>query len=264
MTRFWALLLCLAPLTLSAEPDFQLLLPKGAQAEWVMKSGRALPPGSRFEVDPDGHAWVLAGPRVLLSVDGNLLVLDQPLHDLVFGGSQLVASTDRVAGSLALRKLKGGMAASVKPQMLLPDAAWRLAAGPEAAAFGFDDEKGRSFLFRVRDQRKILEWPQRILAAVGTKDAWFLSTPSGIERISLSGATQSWGSFPGGASSLAWVEGTGLAAAGPLGVGLFVKPGHLIPLSGARTVRVRARASHLYILVPEQGGVLRIKGLGQQ
>lgn len=266
--RALALLTLCLPLAANAAKDedaFKVLLPKGAKAAWVLHQDQALPSGSRFEVDADGKAWVLTGPRVLFGSNGGVLVLDEAVRDIAFGGSQLIACTDLAAGSLRFHKVKGRNAAKVKRQMLLPEPSWRLAAGPDSAAvIGFDPDKGRGELFRVKDQRKLLEWPARILAAVGTTDAWFIATPTGIQRISFSGKVQAWGALPGGVSSLAWVQGAGLAAAGPQGVALFAAPNKALPLSDAKSARVRARGSKLYVLLPEQGGVMQVTGLGAQ
>jgi hypothetical protein len=225
--------------------------------------GKALSANARFEVDGGGAIWLLPVPRLLLGADGAGLVLDEELRDLAFSGGELSIATDRAAGGLALRKVKGGLAGKLKRQLLLPGPGWRLAEGPEGAvAFGFDAELGKALLFRVKDRRKVLAWPERVLAAVGADGAWFLSTPSGIQRVSAAGTVQAWGALPGGASSLAWIQGAGLAAAGPMGVGLFSAAGKLRPLLDAKGPRVRARGANLYVLLPDQGGVLKITGLG--
>lgn len=249
-----------------AEPlPFQMRLPQGAKAAWLLHQAKPLPRLSRFEVDSQDNVWVLMGPRILFGSNGGTLVLEAPIHDVAFGGAQLYASTDSVAGPLSLHRHKNFMLAKVKSQLLLPDPSWRLAAGPASAAvIGFDAESGKGQLFRVEDQRKVLEWPARILAAVGTADAWFLSTPAGIQRISSSGERKFWGLLPGGASSLAWVQGAGLVAAGPRGVALFRSPGKLLGLSDAADARVRARGAKLFVLLPEEGGVMQITGLGGQ
>jgi hypothetical protein len=257
----FALFFAVPSLSIAAAPSFAL--PQGAKAAWVVPQGKALPANARFEVDPAGGVWLLPVPRLLLGADGAALVLDDELRDLAFSGKELSVASDRAAGGLALRKLKSGLAGTLKRQMLLPGPGWRLAEGPDGAvAFGFDPEQDKALLFRLKDRRKVLAWPERVLAAVGAEGAWFLSTPSGIQRISSSGAVQAWGALPGGASSLAWVQGAGLAAAGPLGVGLFSAAGKLRPLLDAKGPRVRGRGANLYVLLPDQGGVLKITGLG--
>lgn len=260
------LLLATLPLALAAASDEpKLLLPKGGKAKWVLHQDSALPDGSRFEVDADGKAWLLTGPRVLFGSNGAVLVLDEPVRDIAFGGSRLVASTDLAAGTLVTRKVKGRLAAKVKRQMLLPEPSWRLASGPQSAAvIGFDAGTGKGQLYRVDDQRKILEWPARILAATGADGAWFLATPNGIHRVSSTGGVQAWGQLPGGVSSLAWVEGLGLAAAGPQGVGLFSAPRKVKALSDAKGARVRGRGGKLYVMLPAQGGIMQITGSGAQ
>jgi hypothetical protein len=240
-----------------------LALPPGAKAVWALPQGAALPAGARFEVDAAGSVWLLPMPRLLTRADGAALVLDEMARDLVFDGRELLLATDLAAGGLKLRQLKGGLAAKVQRKLMLPGPGWRLAAGSDGAvAFGFDADQGRSLLFRVQDRHKVLAWPERVLAAVGTAEGWFLATPSGIQRVSKAGALQAWGVLPGGASSLAWVQGAGLAAAGPKGAGLFTAAGKLQPLLDAQSPRVRARGSDLYVLLPEAGGVLKITGLG--
>jgi hypothetical protein len=245
----------------AAEPSFAL--PAGAKASWVLPQGAALPSQARFEVDAKGGIWLLPVPRLLMGADGARVVLDEMAHDLAFSGPELLLGTDLATGGLKLRNLKDGLAAKVKRQLMLPGPGWRLASSPHGAVvYGFDAEQGKSLLFRVKDRHKVLAWPERVLAAVGSDDAWFLSTPSGIQRISNGGALQAWGRLPGGASSLAWLEGVGLAAAGPKGVGIFSAAGKLRPLLDAKSPRVRARGSDLYVLLPEEGGVLKITGLG--
>ena len=261
------LALCLSPLALEAEPlSFGLRLPAGSKAAWVMHQEKPLPEGSRFDIDKEGHAWVLMGPRILFASDGSTVVMEKPLRDIAFGGSYLAAATDLAVGRLELRLMKKRvLVAKVHPQLLLPEPSWRLASNTASpAVIGFDGERGRGLLFRVDDQHKILEWPERILAAVGTEGAWFLSTPSGIERVAPNGAHQYWGVLPGGASSLAWVKDAGLAVAGPQGVAFFRAPNKIMGLSDAKGARVRARGNKLYVLLPEQGGVMQVTGLGAQ
>ena len=253
-----------APVLKAAGPEGSLRLPEGAKAAWAVAPGPALPPAARFDVDAKGGVWFLPAPRALIRADGLALALDDDARDLAFAGAKLCLATDLAAGDLKLRKRKAGVSAKLRRQLLLPSPDWRLAkGGPDGAvAFGWDPEAGRSVLVRVADRRKLLVWPERVLAADGTADAWFLATASGVERVSRQGASSRWGSLPGGVSSLAWVEGAGLAVAGPQGAALFQGPGKRLPLVSSKFARVRSRAGALYLLLPAQGGVLKITGLG--
>lgn len=242
----------------------RLKLPDGAKAAWAVAPGPALPSTARFDVDAQGGLWFLPTTRALIRADGLALVLEEEARDLAFSGSKLSLVTDLAAGDLKLHKHQAGVSAKVQRQLLLPSPDWRLAkGGPDGAvAFGWDPDAGQSVLVRVSDRRKLLAWPERVLAAEGTADAWFLATASGIQRVSRQGVSKHWGTVPGGVSSLAWVEGAGLAAAGPLGAALFSGPGKVKPLVNAKFARVRAHAGALYLLLPEQGAVLKITGLG--
>ena len=243
----------------------QLSLPKGANATWATPPGEAVPATARFDVDAKGGVWFLPAPRILVRADGLGLVLDQGARDLIFSKEGLRVSSDTIAGPLQLKKLKSGWTAKIKSQLVLPSAAWRLAkGGPDAVvSFGWDEATNQSVVVRLLDRRKVLEWPERVLAAEGTQDAWFLATPSGVQRVSRQGASSFWGTLPGGVSSLAWVEGAGLAVAGPQGAALFTSPGKRLPLVKSLSPRVRALGPDLYILLPEFGGVLKITGLGR-
>jgi len=240
-----------------------LLLPSGAKAAWVLAPGKALPAVTRFDIDAGGGLWLLPVPRVLTRGDGLSLVMEKEVRDLAFAPGSLRLVTDSVAGSLRLKKHKAGLAGQLQPKLILPSPAGRLAkGGPDGVvAFGWEADNARSVLYRVDDRRKVLVWPERVLAAEGTASSWFLATPSGIVRVSRQGQASRWGSLPGGVSSLAWVEGAGLVAAGPQGAALFRDAGKLLPLVVAKSPRVRSRGSALYVLLPEQGGVLKITGL---
>jgi hypothetical protein len=247
----------------AVDPHAGLLLPAGAKAAWVLAPGRALPATTRFDVDPDGRLWLLPVSRILSCSSGLMVALEKEVRDFAFSSQSLRLATDSVAGGLTLHKTARGLSGKVDRKLILPEGVWRLAkGGPDGVvAFGWEAENGHSVLYRVDDRRKVLVWPERVLAAEGTASAWFLATPGGIVRVSRQGEAKRWGSLPGGISSLAWVEGAGLVAAGPQGAALFKDAGKLLPLVVAKSPRVRARGNALYVLLPEQGGVLKITGL---
>jgi hypothetical protein len=261
-TLLLSLLLASALLGAAAD-EAQLNLPRGAKAAWAVPEGAALPAGARFDVDAKGGVWLLPVSRVLTRADGVGLVLEQEMRDLAFDGGELRLASDLAAGGLRLTDVKGKVSGKVKPLLLAPGPGWRLAEGGTdgVVAFGWDEDAGRSALVRLNDRRKVLQWPERVLAAVAGGGAWYLATPSGVQRVSREGKAQPWGAVPGGISSLAWVEGAGLAAGGPQGVSLFTAAGKRRPLVSAKAPRVRGKSGALYVLLPSQGGVLKITGL---
>ena len=248
----------------SGQPGPGLFLPAGAKSAWVLAPGKALAVSARFDVDPLGGVWVLPVPHALIRADGLGLVLEKEARDLAFGSGGLCLSTDLVAGPLRLHEGDKSRSGWIERKLLLPSSAWRLAKGGSdgVVAFGWDAESSQSVLYRVKDRHKVLAWPDRILAAEGSDSAWSLATPGGAFRVTRQGSATAWGQLPGGISSLTWLEGAGLVVAGPDGAALMTAPGKLKPLILAKSPRVRAHGGALYVLLPEQGGVLKITGLG--
>ncbi len=106
---------------------------------------------------------------------------------------------------------------------------------------------------------------RRVLAAAeGTTDAWFLATASGIRADAPGRASQNTGARCRGVSAAsAWVGRIRFGGGGPLRGRPFLRsPGKVKPLLNAKFVRVRSHAGALYLLLPEQGAVLKITGLG--
>ena len=240
----------------------KLALPTGAKAAWLIQPGKALPSGTRFDLDRQGNVWLLPVPNLLTRVDGAGVAMREPVRDLVFVNGVLSLVSDIAAGGLQVLKREHVRSGSVRRQLLLPGPGWRLADGGAAGAvaYGVDQDSGQSWLLRLKDRRKLLALPERILAVLGRPDGWYLSTPGGLLKVTSAGTVTHLGRVPGGASSLAWVDKAGLVAAGPQGAAL-VSGGKAWPFLLTPNPRVRARGANLYVLVPFNGAVLKITGL---
>lgn len=249
---------CLSATLGAVEPS--LRLPKGLQAEWVLGPGAAFKPSARLLVE-HGQAWILAQPHALLSSRGEGLVLVDAALDADFDGQRrLWVSTERAAGMLKLDAK--GRSAALRPKLLLPSPAWRLAdgGGQGMLAYGSDPADGKAKALRLRDRRSLLEWPAHILGLQNTPQGLVLADPSGLWLINADGKPRAL-AFPRAARSMAWVDGAGLAVATEDGAWLLPLDGGPTPFLSAEGLRLRADGADLYVLLPAQGGVLRLRGL---
>lgn len=252
------LLACLAAAASAGEP--KILLPSGVKADWAYGPGPALAPSVRFIAKPD-KIWLLLRPDALVSNTRKGMALLFTAQDLVSDAQgRLWMSDARSAGTLDLAP--NYRSAALKKTLLLPSPAWRLADGGEFGplAYGTDPEDGLGKAVRLDDQRVVFSLPSRVLALQGTPSGLAVATPDGVFLLDKAGQLKPTG-FAQAVRSLAYVAGSGLCAATEDGAWLLPSQGKPQAFLSAPGLRLRAHGSTLYALLPEQGGVLRLRGL---
>jgi hypothetical protein len=253
-----ALLLAAAAVLGAADP--QLLLPQGVKADWAWGPGPALAASTRFTAGKK-QLWLLPRPQFLTNNKGQSLLLLFEAQDMAQDRQGVLWFCDgKSAGTLDLAP--DLHSAALKSRLLLPSAAWRLADGGEQGmlAWGSDPDDGQAALIRLRDRHVLLRWPRRLSAVADTPKGLVLATPAGLLRVADDGKARAL-PFLKAARSLAWVEGAGLAVADGEGVWLLPEGKAPIPFLSAAGVRLQSAGDSLYVLLPAQGAVLRLRGL---